>query len=87
MTTRESLEQFLNECKMTMDYVRAHLIEGSRQQHYDDVGYSNAQLELEERYNELMKMYQSANAQQREQLHRLRLQLQSLQNEMTLLDH
>lgn len=87
MTTRESLEQFLSECQQTMDYARAHLIEGSRFEHYDDVGYTNAQLELERRYNELMKMYQSANAQQREQLHRMRLQLQSLQNEMTLLDH
>lgn len=87
MTTRESLEQFLSECQQTMDYARAHLIEGSRLEHYDDVGYTNAQLELERRYNELMKMYQSANAQQREQLHRMRLQLQSLQNEMTLLDH
>ncbi|MCU9601084.1 YtzC family protein [Pallidibacillus thermolactis] len=87
MTTRESLERFISECQQTMDYARAHLIEGSRQQHYDDVGYTNAQLELEECYNELMKLYQSANAQQREQLHRLRLQIQALQNEMTLLEH
>ncbi|HVI21191.1 MAG TPA: DUF2524 family protein, partial [Bacillus sp. (in: firmicutes)] len=43
--------------------------------------------QLEGAYNDLAQMAQSANGQQREQLHRMRLQLQQAQNQMILLDH
>jgi len=87
MTTRESLQRFLNRCEETMGIARFHLTEGAKQGHYHDVEYAEAMQMLEDRYNELMKMYQYANDQQREELHRMRLEIQSLQNEMTLLNH
>lgn len=85
MTTREALERLLNDCERTLEYARARFIEGSRLVNVDQVdGYTEAQQMLEDRYNELMAMYRSANAQQREQLDRMRLAIQSLQNEMIL---
>lgn len=87
MTTRAALKHFLNECEQTLEYARAHLMAGAKQEFYDDDGYTEAQQQLENCYNELMAIYRSANAQQREELHRMRLKIQSLQNEMTLLDH
>ncbi len=87
MTTRESLEQFLSQCEQTVDYAREQLIDGSKQGHFHDQEYSEAQQMLEEQYNQLMAVYRSANAIQRDRLHRMRLKIQSLQNEMTLLDH
>lgn len=87
MATRDSLEQFLFRCEETVELARKRLIDGSRQGHYHDVEFSEAQQMLEDRYHELMNMYRSCDAQGRERLHRMRLQIQSLQNEMTLLDH
>lgn len=85
MTTREALERLLKDCERTLEYARAQFIEGSRLVNVEQVdGYTEAQQMLEDRYNELMAMYRSANAQQREQLDRMRLAIQSLQNEMIL---
>ncbi len=49
--------------------------------------YTQAMQQIEESVNDLAHSLESANAQQREQLHRMRLQLQHLQNEMILLEH
>ncbi len=56
----------------------------SKQEHYNDNEYSEAQMMLENAVNELNKLSLSANDQQREQLYRMRLQLQTLQNNMIL---
>ncbi len=87
MTTRDALEKFIMECEQTLEYAREQLIDGLRQEHYNDIEYTNAQQMLEDRYNELMAIYRSANAQQRERLDRMRYAIQSLQNEMILTDH
>ncbi len=87
MTTRDALEKFIMECEQTLEYAREQLIDGLRQEHYNDIEYTNAQQMLEDRYSELMAIYRSANAQQRERLDRMRYAIQSLQNEMILTDH
>lgn len=56
----------------------------SKQEHYNDNEYSETQMMLENAVNELNKLSLSANDQQREQLYRMRLQLQTLQNNMIL---
>ena len=61
--------------------------ESSLQEQYNNDNYTQALQQLEGAYNELAQMAQSANSQQREQLHRMRLQLQQAQNQMILLDH
>jgi len=87
MTTRKSMEEFLYQCQQTVEFAQEQFIEGLKQGHFHDQEYSEAQQRLEDQYNELMAVYRSANAEQRDRLHRMRLQIQSLQNEMTLLDH
>ncbi|WP_278342381.1 DUF2524 family protein, partial [Parageobacillus thermoglucosidasius] len=53
----------------------------------NDMEYAQAQQMLENAVNDLAHLALSCNAQQREQLHRMRLQLQQLQNDMILLNH
>jgi hypothetical protein len=85
MATRESVEDFLHQCEDTIQLAQKHLEDGRKQQHYDGDGYTAALQQLEATYNDLTQLAHSANAQQRELLHRKRLQLQQLQNEMILL--
>lgn len=87
MTTRQSIDNFINRCESAILYAEEQYEEGSRQEHYHDVEYSDALHELEAMLLHLKKMTESANAQQREQLHRVRLKIQQLQNKMILLDH
>lgn len=87
MTTRQSIDNFINRCESAILYAEEQYDEGSRQEHYHDVEFSDALHELEAILLQLKKMTESANAQQREQLHRVRLKIQQLQNKMILLDH
>jgi hypothetical protein len=87
MATRQSIEEFLERCVEVLEFAKEQYIEGSKQEHYYDEQFQQALQQLEEAYNDLMHLTQSANAQQKEQLHRMRLQLQQLQNDLILLDH
>ncbi|MFD1706779.1 YtzC family protein [Siminovitchia sediminis] len=87
MTTRESIDSFINKCESAILYAEEQYEQGRRQEHYHDVEYSDALHELESMTQQIQKMADSANAQQREQLHRVRLKVQQLQNKMILLDH
>ncbi|WP_453994303.1 YtzC family protein [Bacillus nitroreducens] len=84
MATRQSVDAFLQRCEDTIQYAEEQITEARKQEHYNTTEYTNAQLQLEEVTNELAKLAQSCNDQQRERLHRMRLQLQQLQNDMTL---
>ncbi|MDE3839973.1 DUF2524 domain-containing protein [Bacillus methanolicus] len=85
MATRESMEDFLQQCEDTIRLAQKHYEDGRKQQHFDKDGYTAALQQLETTYNDLAHLAHSANAQQREQLHRKRLQIQQLQNDMILL--
>ncbi|MEI5908800.1 YtzC family protein [Bacillus spongiae] len=87
MATRESVEACLQQCENAIQIAQQQYTAGTKQAHYHDEDYSNALQGLENAANELLKMTDSASHQQREQLHRMRLQVQQLQNEMILLDH
>lgn len=84
MATRQSVTDFLEKSseiyKSASDQYEMYL----KQEHYNDPEYIEAQLKLEEAVNELNKLTLSANDEQKEQLYRNRLQLQSLQNQMIL---
>lgn len=82
MATRDSIEQFLQQCEEVIHFADEQYKEGSKQEFYGEVEYTEAMQQLEEVYDDLMRMYPSANAQQREQLHRARLRLQQIQNKM-----
>ncbi len=84
MATRESVENLLQKCEDTISFAQDQFKESSLQEHYNNDNYTDALQQLEEAYHDIAKMAHSANAQQREQLHRIRLQIQQLQNTMIL---
>ncbi|MGG3914934.1 YtzC family protein [Rossellomorea vietnamensis] len=87
MATRNSMDECIQKCEDAIRYAQQQYKAGTQQEHYHDVEYTQAMQQLEEAVNDVAHMANSANSQQREQLHRMRLQLQALQNEMILLDH
>lgn len=87
MATRQSVDDLLQKCVNTINYAEKQYKESSLQEHYNDDNYTNALQQLEGAYNDLTQLAHSANSQQREQLHRMRLQLQQLQNDMILHQH
>lgn len=84
MATRQSMDSFLQRCEEDINYAQEQITNARKQEHYNTTEYTEAQLRLEEAANDLAHLALSSNAQQREQLHRMRLQLQQLQNDMTL---
>ncbi|WP_449537322.1 YtzC family protein [Ferdinandcohnia sp. Marseille-Q9671] len=84
MATRQSVDAFLQRCEDSIQYAQEQITVARKQEHYNDTEYTDAQMQLEEVTNELAKLAQSCNDQQRERLHRMRIQLQQLQNDMTL---
>jgi phage shock protein A len=84
MATRDSMETLLQQCEDAIRYAQEQYEESSVQQHYNNDGYTEALQTLEQSYQDVCKMAHSANSQQRDQLHRMRLQLQDLQNKMIL---
>lgn len=87
MATRQSVDALIQQCEDALRFASEQYTESSLQQQYNDDNYTQALQQLEGAYNDLAQMAQSANSQQREQLHRMRLQLQQAQNQMILLDH
>ncbi|GLY10757.1 YtzC family protein [Pseudobacillus badius] len=85
MATRHSVDECLEQCQSAIDYAQEQYKDAARQEHNNAGNFSKSQLMLEDAYNELDKLLLSANEQQREQLHRMRLQLQQMQNSMILL--
>lgn len=84
MATRESVENLIQKCEDTIQFAQEQFKESSLQQQYNNDDYTKALQGLEETYTDITEMALSANSQQREQLHRKRLQLQQLQNTMIL---
>ncbi|WHY76526.1 YtzC family protein [Neobacillus sp. WH10] len=87
MATRESMDNLMQQVEDTIRYAEEQYKQSSLQEHYNDDNYTDALQQLEETYQDIAKMAHSANSQQREQLHRMRLQLQQLQNSMILEEH
>ncbi|EKN65989.1 hypothetical protein BABA_17637 [Neobacillus bataviensis LMG 21833] len=84
MATRDSMNNLMQQVEDTIRYAEEQYKQSSLQEQYNDDNYTTALQQLEETYQDIAKMALSANSQQREQLHRMRLQLQQLQNSMIL---
>ena len=87
MATRQSMEEFFQRCEEVIRNAEDQFVVANKQEHYNDDDYTDALQQIENAYNDLTNLAHSANGQQREQLHRMRLQLQQLQNSMILLEH
>ncbi|MFB3165569.1 YtzC family protein [Neobacillus sp. 179-C4.2 HS] len=84
MATRASMDALIQQCEDVIRYAQDQMKESSLQEHYNNDDYTNALQQLEQTYQDIAKMAHSANGQQRDQLHRMRLQIQQLQNNMIL---
>ncbi|WP_226569150.1 YtzC family protein [Bacillus stratosphericus] len=84
MATRNSIDEFMKKSTETLEFASEQFDLSSRQEHYNEEEFSKAQLMLEEAVNELDKLMDVANDQQRERLDRTRVQIQTLQNQMIL---
>jgi predicted transcriptional regulator len=87
LATRQSVEEHLQLCEDAIRIAQEQYKMASMQEHVHDDQFTASMQELENAYNDIAKLALSCNGQQREQLHRMRLQLQQLQNEMILHDH
>ncbi|MEH7118084.1 YtzC family protein [Neobacillus vireti] len=87
MATRDSMDTLMQQVEDTIRYAEDQFKQSSLQEQYNDDGYTNALQQLEQTYQDICKMAHSANSQQREQLHRMRLQIQQLQNSMIIETH
>ncbi|MDX8044806.1 DUF2524 family protein [Gracilibacillus sp. S3-1-1] len=73
MATRDSIENLLIEGQHIIQQAEEQLDMSNRNQFLLNEDYTNAHLELERLAQDIDKMMMSANAQQREQLHRFQL--------------
>ncbi|MED1265988.1 YtzC family protein [Bacillus mycoides] len=87
MAERQSLEEYITQAEQAVEYAKEQLDQGMRQEHYNTMEYSDAQLQLEQAYNELQTMQQHANDEQREQLNRARMAIRQLQHQMIITPH
>ncbi|MCU5266602.1 YtzC family protein [Bacillus cereus] len=87
MAERQSLESYITQAEQAVEYAREQLDQGMRQEHYNTMEYSDAQLQLEQAYNDLQTMQQHANDEQREQLNRARMAIRQLQHQMIITPH
>lgn len=84
MATRASMETLTQQVEDTVRFAEEQYKQSSLQEHYNDDDYTQALQRLETIYQDICTMAHSANGQQREQLHRMRLQVQQLQNNLIL---
>ncbi len=84
MATRESMENLMQQVEDTVRYAEEQYKQSNLQEQYNNDDYTQALQRLESTYQDIAKMAHSANSQQRDQLHRMRLQIQQLQNNMIL---
>jgi hypothetical protein len=84
MATRASMDALIQQCEDVIRYAQDQFKESSLQEQYNNDDYTTALQQLEQTYQDIAKMAHSANGQQRDQLHRMRLQIQQLQNNMIL---
>ncbi|ADY23906.1 TPA: YtzC family protein [Bacillus cereus] len=87
MAERQSLESYITQAEQAVEYAKEQLDQGMRQEHYNTMEYSDAQLKLEQAYNDLQTMQQHANDEQREQLNRARMAIRQLQHQMIITPH
>jgi len=84
MATRASVEQFINQAEQACKYALEQLEIANQQEHYNTTEYTDAQMMLNEAYNDLQKLMESSSRQQKERLYRMQLQINRIQNDLIL---
>lgn len=84
MATRESMDNLIIKAEETLEAAKQQLDKANRNGYQIDNDYAEAQVELSNMDTEIEKMMLSANHQQKEQLHRVHLQVTDYWNDMIL---
>lgn len=87
MATRQSVDDCLSHCEKAIVFAESQYKEASLQERNNAEEFSTAQQELEKAYMELEKLLNYATEEQEDLLQRKRIQIQTMQNNMTLLKH
>ncbi len=87
ITDRNFGQEQVQKAKEAYDYAVEQLEIGMRQEHYNDIEYSQAQAGIEEALIELEKVANLANAENKDEFYRLRRQLTQLQHQMIITPH
>ncbi|WP_042345187.1 DUF2524 family protein [Bacillus massiliigorillae] len=87
MATRESVDNCLLHCNEALEIANQQYSEAAKQEHYNDEDYIQSQQLLQLAANELQLMAHSCNDQQREQLNRMKIQIEQMQHDMITLRH
>lgn len=87
ITDRNFGQEQVQKAKQAYDYAVEQLEIGMRQEHYNDIEYSQAQAGIEEALIELEKVANLANAENKDEFYRLRRQLTQLQHQMIITPH
>jgi len=86
MATRDSMEHLVSEANQKLEDARSELDAAKKLGYKAGDDYTQAQIGLEGLEKDIDKMMHSANHQQKEELHRLHLQVSQCLNDMVL-DH
>jgi len=86
MTTRDSMKELLSSSEKIIEQAEEQLELSKRGTFQMNEDYRNAQLELETLSYKIDKVMNSANAQQKEELHRLQLLVNERLNDMIFSD-
>lgn len=86
MTTRDSMKELLSSSEKILGQAEEQLELSNRGTFQMNEDYRNAQLELETLSHKIDRMMNSANAQQKEELHRLQLLVNERLNDMIFSD-
>jgi hypothetical protein len=87
MAERDALDQCIQEAEQAVKYGQEQLEFGMKQEHYNDMEYSDAQLQLEQAVLSLEKMAHNATGEQRDRINRTLIQLRQLQHQMITTPH
>jgi len=87
ITDRAFGQEQVKQAQAAYDYAVQQLEEGMRQEHFNGIEYSDAQLQLEQAIQKLEQVERLANVENRDEFNRLRRQLVQLQHQMIITPH
>lgn len=87
MTDRYSYDQSITNAEDILEASKKQLDLAMRQEHYNDIEYSDAQLQLEQALLSLEAIFHSSNGQQRESIDRITARIRNMQHQMITTPH
>lgn len=87
MGDHEAIRMCIDMAEQAIDLAEEQLLIGMRQEHYNDIEYSEAQALLNTTLMELEKMEHLAIPEHRDEIYRTKLKVLQLQNQMIITPH